>query len=295
MTHARCLIVTRVGRKSLHSAWLHGVGDFGIDTVLSAYESISDTSRDGVIVEHRPGRKVEGYASFLRDRADLWKQYDYVCLLDEDILSTPETFAKAFDLAKRHNIAISQPALTRDSYFTYAACLAQPVWQMRYVNFIEMMCPIFRADALGKVLPLFQEGLESGIDLIWCNLLSDGSERFAILDAAPVQHTEPVGGNKSANGFIEGRNYEDDIAAALQRFDIPWLSAVPFAGVTHSGRIIKSRSLLFAAAVPLLLAIPSQPDWRRRMRFVLTHLFHILRRAPRNIPVDLHSGIARQR
>ncbi|MEL6640104.1 MAG: hypothetical protein AAFP98_02125 [Pseudomonadota bacterium] len=294
MSKARFLIVTRVGRQSLHSAWIDGVADLGIDTVLSAYQDISDHTRTGVTVEQRPGRKVEGYASFLRDRRDMWTQYDYICLLDEDLAASSDTFATAFDLAQRHRLLLSQPALTHDSYFTYAACVRQPVWDLRYVNFVEMMCPIFRVDALEQVTPLFEEGLESGIDLIWCNLLSDGPDSFAILDAAPIKHTEPVGQNKSANGFVGGREYEDDIAAVLRHFDLPWLSAVPFAGLTRSGRRVEGRGLLFLVALSLLFTIPRQPGWVARFRFVLTHLRHIVLRRPRNIPVVFRPGIVRE-
>ncbi|MCA0995110.1 hypothetical protein [Alloyangia pacifica] len=285
MTHPRYLVVSRVGAKSLHGTWVSGAHKAGFDVVLSAYNPIEEPQAKAVIVEQRPGRKVEGYAAFLRDRRELWTQYDYICLMDEDLATDSATLARAFGLAHQHGLVLSQPALTADSYFTYAACLRQPAWQLRYVNFVEMMCPIFRRDAIDKVLPLFEQGLESGIDLVWCNLLSEGPNSFAILDGAAICHTEPVGGNKEANGFNEARGYEDDISKVLDRYSLPWLSAVPYAGLTAAGTRVESRALLFLAALSLLTAVPRRAGWGRRLRFVMTHLRHILMRKPLNLPV----------
>lgn len=296
MPQNRFLIVTRVGPKSLHGVWIKEAAAAGIDVVLSQYSDspsgdIPVNFSPGVTTELRPGRKVAGYAEFLSQRQDLWQSYDYICLLDEDIATDAATLARAFELCVRNDLLLAQPALTHDSHFTYAACLAQPAFALRYVNFVEMMCPIFRKDALAQVLPLFEQGLESGIDLIWCNLLSQGPQSFAILDDTPVRHTEPVGGNKAANGFEGARSYETDISQALTRYQLPWLSAVPFAAQRRSGRILRGQFWLLGSALMLMGAVPKQPDWRRRLKFVLIHLRHILIHKPRNLPVQFPSSI----
>ncbi|MDS9468925.1 hypothetical protein RGQ15_15265 [Paracoccus sp. MBLB3053] len=289
----RFLVVTRIGPKSLHNRWLDDPAQCQFDTVLSAY---SDTAvpvdGPGIIQEQRPGRKVEGYGAFLSERKSLWSNYDYICLMDEDIDTTAEDLNRAFGLCAAHDLLLAQPALSHDSHFTYAGLLQQPAWLLRYVNFIEMMCPIFRRDALARVLPLYRQGLESGIDLVWCNLLGPGATNFAVLDAVAIRHTEPVGGNKAANGFTGERRYEDDIATALSRYGVPWLSCVPFSARTPSGRIVENRARLFISALGLLAAVPQQRPVSGRLRFVITHLRHMMTRAPRNIRVEHPPDVA---
>lgn len=280
---SRFLLVTRIGRKSQHRRWLDGA-DRQFDVLLSAYDAeIPDPGGSGVTFERRPGHKVAGYDAFLRERRDLWTQYDYICLLDEDIAADTGTLNRMFRLCEAHDLKISQPALSHDSHFTYGALLRQRAWSLRYVNFVEMMCPVIRRDALERIQPLFSEGVESGIDLVWCNLVAEGERDFAVLDATPVRHTEPVGGNKAANGFAMGRRYEDDIGLLLERYDLPWLSCVPYAAVTARGRVVRSRAALFLAALELLAAVPRQRPLWPRLRSILVHLRHILTREPRNL------------
>lgn len=284
----RFLLVTRIGRKSLHEAWIADAAACGFDVLLSAYDpSIAPVTGPGIHFEHRAGRKVEGYRGLLEDRRDLWKRYDHVCLMDEDIAASAEQLGRMFALCAAHDLKLAQPALTHDSHFTYAALLRQPGLMLRHVNFVEMMCPVFRNDALEKVLPLFSQGLESGIDLVWCNLLFEGPGDFAVLDGVPVRHTEPVGGNKAANGFADGRTYEDDIGQALSRYRLPWLSCVPYDAVTPSGRRITSRIALLGLALPVLGAVTKQKPFRSRLRAVLVHLRHVAARPAKNIKIEV--------
>lgn len=78
------LLVTRIGKKSLHRFWLQP--DRNFDVFFSAFdEDVEEISGDGVFFEHRPGPKVAGYGDFLADHRDLWQKYKYICLLDEDL------------------------------------------------------------------------------------------------------------------------------------------------------------------------------------------------------------------
>ncbi len=282
----RYLLVSRIGRKSLHQRWLQGPRAF--DVFLSAYDTaLPPVSGSGVRFEHRPGYKVAGYDGFLREHRDLWRRYDYICLFDEDLDADTETLNRMFALCEKYRLKIAQPALTWDSHFTYAGLLRQPAFVLRHVNYIEMMCPVFRKDALEAIAPLYGLGYESGIDLIWCNLVYEQPTDFAVLDSTPVRHTEPVGNNKAANGFIAGRLYEDDISAVLTRFGLPWLSCTPYIGISPSGDQTHSRLAFLRAALPLAIVPPRHPPLAKRVRMVLDHLRHIIFRPARNIRVDM--------
>jgi hypothetical protein len=281
----RFLLVARVGRRSLHDAWLTPAATRDFDVLLSAYaESVEPPTAPGVLFEYRPGSKVAGYAGLLREHAEVVGAYDYVALFDDDILADAATLSRMFALAAQHELKICQPALTHRSYFTFAAVLRHRGLRLRYVNFVEMMCPVFAIETLRARQPLFELGYESGIDLVWCNLGTPGPRDFAILDAAAVEHTRPVGAEMAANGFTDGRRYRDDFMAVLGRFGLPWLSCVPFAAVRPDGAVVTSRWLFVLTALELVAAVPRRPRlWRKRARNVAVYWKHLLSRRPRNI------------
>lgn len=283
----RFLLVTRIGSKSLHDQWLKSETERAFDVALCSYDaSIPKIEGDGVYFEYSPGKKVSGYSDFLDNRQEVWKDYDYIMLMDEDISTDTASINRMFEISSRENFKISQPSLTRDSHYTFAALLQQKHWQWRCVNYIEMMCPIFRKDILLEVAPLYRSGYESGIDLIWCNLVYETPKDFAVLDCVPVRHTEPVGGNKAANGFVEGKRYEDDIYAVLKTYGLPWLSCTPYLGVSKSGREVKSRLVFFLTGLSVFLAVPLQRPWAGRLRSALVHLKHLAFRPAQNIKVS---------
>jgi hypothetical protein len=289
----RNLIVSRIGSKSLHDNWLSPERSRNFDVVLSCYDvHVPRPEKAGFFFEYRPGRKIQGYDGFLTEQRDIWRKYDYICLMDEDLVADTSALNRMFDLCAAHNLKIAQPSLTHDSFFTYAALLHQPQWTLRFVNFIEMMCPVFHRDTLEKVAPLYAEGYESGIDLVWCNAVFESTNDFAVLDSVQVRHSEPVGEHKSQNGFSGGRVYEDDIYAALSQYNLPWLPCVPYGALAHEGKLITSPLRFKLAALKLLPAVVAQKPWLPRLRSVLLHFKHLHTRLGTPIASNIKIEIA---
>lgn len=284
----RFLVISRIGQQSLHREWCGPASERRFDVLLSAYDSaVTDPRQPGTLFEYRPGAKVAGYGEIMRDHADLIARYDYVSLFDDDLSISTHDLQRLFDIVAQHQLKIAQPALSHDSYFTFAALLKNPSFRLRYVNYIEMMCPIFRADVLTAIQPLYALGFESGIDLIWCNLVSTSLQDFAVIDEITVRHTRPIGKSKSANGFVAGRRYEDDIYAVLNKFDLPWLSCVPYAGVRNDGTVTRRRATFFWSSITLIFAVGQRAGLQVRFRSVAVYWKHLLSRPARNIPVTL--------
>lgn len=158
--HPSALLVTRIGPRSLHPRWLGGTRQF--DVLLSAWDPALPVV-EGVHFEHCPGYRFKGYAGILRDHRGLWLRYDYICFMDEDI-------------------------------DTDCASLQQPAFRFRHVNFLEMMLPVFRSNALKRIAPLYDLGRESGIDLIWCNLLAGRLADSPCLMKSPCATARQSGG-----------------------------------------------------------------------------------------------------
>lgn len=287
------LLISRVGAHSLHETWLGPVADRGFDVLLSAFDdNVVDPGQPDVFFERRAGSKVAGYGAVFEAHAELISRYAYVAVFDDDLSISAAALLQLFEIADAHDLKIAQPSLTHDSYFTYAGLLHNPAYRLRYVNYIEMMCPVFRADVFREIQPLYDMGYESGIDLIWCNLVATSPQDFAVIDDVCVRHTRPVGTLKAANGFTGTKRYEDDIHALLDRFNLPWLSCVPYAGIHRDGLVTRDRLELFVSSLRLAGAIGRCPDYRHRARSVAVHWKHLLTRKALNVPISLASKVA---
>lgn len=287
MEPARYLLLSRIGPDSLHRHWLKAGERRNFDLLLSSYDpSLPPPEGDGVHFEYRPGRKVAGYGAMLAEHEQLIARYDYVALFDDDLIVGPGDLSRLFDIAATHNLKIAQPALTPDSYFTYAALLRHPGFLLRHLTYVEMMCPVFRTDILLALRPLFDMGYESGIDIIWSNLVDAGPRDLAVIDAVAVQHSRRVGSAKAANGFGDGRVYEDDIGAILDRFGCPWLPCLPYGGVLTSGRCVTGRRAMLVPAVSLITAVPARAPVKRRIRNMAVYWKHLLTASARNVRLD---------
>lgn len=292
MTQPRALLISRIGPRSLHSHWL---GDprapRGFDVLLSAYDpAVVAPEGEGISFEYRSGAKVAGYGALLREHRALLARYDYIALFDDDLLISADDLARLFAIVRAQGPKIAQPALTPESYYTYAALLRHPGFVLRHMSYIEMMCPIFRADVLDRLIPLFELGYESGIDIIWSNLVWEHPHDLAVIDAVPVVHTQRVGGRKADNGFVGGRRYEDDIADILARFGAEWLPCLPYGAMREDGAAVQGRGAMMRAALGLAGAVPLQQPMKRRARNLAVYWKHMLTARARNIALDWPDG-----
>ncbi|WP_373355212.1 hypothetical protein [Pseudoroseicyclus sp. CXY001] len=290
----RFLIVSRTGTRSLHRHWIGGAGR-GFDAFLSCFDPrAAPEAQPGVTVEFRPGSKVQGYAGILRDHAALVNEYDYICFMDEDLQVTAEVMLACFRRVAEYDLKIAQPALAWGSHFSYAGLLQQPQFILRYVNFVEMMCPIFRKDILQEISPLYSMGFESGIDLIWCNSVVEGPRDFGVIDSCPILHTQPVGSRASENGFRDVHAYEDHVVEVLRRYDLPRHRLATYEAVTNNGRRIRGRLNLVLASASLLGALCHQPKKRTLLKCCADMVIDQLFRGPRNTPLrGLENGAVR--
>ncbi len=285
-TGNRYLLVARIGPNSLHNGWLEPAGNRNFDVLLSAFdERASMPEGHGIFSEFRPGPKIAGLAEILRDHAELWRRYDHIAMFDDDLASDAKTISRMFELCREHRLQIAQPSLDPSSHTSFMGLLQQKGWQLRYTNFIEMMCPVFSREALEKVESLFGLGYESGIDLVWCNMLATGERDFAVLDEVAVRHTRPIGGQMDANGFVDGRTYETEIQQVLDRFSLQYVRLQPYAALDRHGRVVASRLQLAIAALPLLFSSLARAPRLRRGWNALVYFVRTLLFRPKRLPV----------
>ncbi len=281
MRHSNAVIV-RAGARSLHPAWLQGEPP-EFDLYVLAYAPPPASPQTTYVEEvHLPGQKVAGWHAFLTAHPEIFDRYERIALIDNDIACSAREINLAFRRGREYGLWLWQPSLTPDSYFTYGICLQNPLFAIRFVNFIEMMCPFFTSAYLKECSALFGLGYETAIDLLWCRLRADSAYRFAILDEVSVKHTEPVGALAHLQGF-SGKiaNYRDVIKEVLPRFKITFNGPVAYAGELRTRRRVKGRAAMTLLSTAILFHYRAAPRPKSFRKSVTDHIRHNLTR-----PID---------
>ncbi len=238
----RNLVVVRAGRNSLHERWIEGGGERGFDVLVASYEEGACCQADArTSMISVPGPKIAGYAQIFRRYPALFDKYDFIALFDDDIIATRRDIERLFEIGRRHRLDLFQPALSWDSYFSYAATLVNGAYRLRFSNAIEMMCPVFSAAQLKRAMPLFELGYETGIDLLWTRLGDDPWFRYAIVDDVVVKHTRPVGTTSRRQGFLPGERYDGQVRTVLDRFGATFRGFVCYAAIDRREQAVVSR------------------------------------------------------
>jgi hypothetical protein len=162
----------------------------------------------GPLEDTRPVKKWRTVAAVLGqiDR----ESYDWFLFPDDDLEYPPDFLPRFLGVLERHDIAMAQPALTPDSHSTWEICTRVEGSRVRLTNFVEVMTPCFRRDALELLLPSIDDAVSPmgyGFDLHWGFACEAAGLRQGIVDATPVAHRfRPVGTHYGGDD-LHGQGY----------------------------------------------------------------------------------------
>lgn len=192
----RYLVIARIGDNSLHPKWLENA-EPNFDLFLSYFGDTDDKFRgDATYYEKVKGGKWPIVHQLISNNWSLISQYEAIWIPDDDILADANTINRMFSLFEGFDLALAQPALTMNSYFSHSSLLCQPDSVLRYSNFVEVMVPIFSKSALEQLKQSMGQSPSGwGLDALWPHLIDNPKHnKIAVIDAAAVIHTRPVGG-----------------------------------------------------------------------------------------------------
>lgn len=240
------LVVVRAGEGSLHAAWLsRPYEDRSFNLVVSYYSESAFSSHAaarGVRAVLVKGGKWDGLYHTLNAVSDL-DGYRHVWLPDDDIATNGDAIDRMFEMAGSYGLAICQPSLTRDSYYTHFIFSHCAGFTLRYVNHVEIMVPCLNGPLLKRALPYFERTMSGfGLDYVWCRWPESGPFRAAILDDVTVHHTRPVGSQLRRAMMSAGSSALDEEVALKARFGISErIVPLAYAGITTDGQAVVGR------------------------------------------------------
>jgi len=134
------------------------------------------------------------YQLFTAVEPEWLQKYKYFYFLDDDIKIDTQQINKMFALSSVFDSWISQASLSQDSYCSWPMFKQQEDSFCRFVGQIEVMAPLFNAEALKKCLPSFIANRSSwGVDSVWSKILDYPENKLIVFDSVTMEHTKPVG------------------------------------------------------------------------------------------------------
>ena len=279
----RNLVIVRAGNSSLHPQWLpnpddRGAKDRSWDLLVNYFGDDPDKYKDQDIARiDSKGPKWPALKELIETHRDLVNRYDYVWLPDDDIACTAGDINKLFEIARAKKLALCQPALTLNSYFTWGVTLKPLFTRLRYTNFVEIMVPCFERSFLLRCLPTMADNMSGfGLDFIWPKMLDKASSGTAIVDAVSVTHTRPLGGpnytllkERGITADEEGRETRrkhriEDMTVYVDRLQT--IGGLTLSGDSLAARLLLGLSYRFAIARAYGLRKPNRWDMDKSLR-----------------------------
>ena len=270
-TTSENLVIVRAGPNSLHPHWFTPE-EAKFDLLVAAYNPHAPSATGEWRIDV-PGTKVAGFGKLFDLHPEIFDRYQRIALIDDDIMTNSSDLNSLFRLGQEFQLEIWQPSLSHDSFFTYAITVQNRLYILRYTDYVEMMCPFFKASALRNIKPLFSEGYESGMDLIWSEMRLANSRKLAIIDAISVKHTRPVGKLRTDQGFDAVEGYIPVIHAFLKKKNLTFRYPAVIGGILNLNGIKIGRKVTSISQILLVKSVGKTPHSLKYIGRALYHHF----------------------
>lgn len=121
---------------------------------------------------------------------------DVVLFIDDDVRLGPRFIPTYLSIVMALEAAVTQPALTANSYYSHAITFQRQGCWARLTNFVESGPVVSMTREFLNLVTPFPEfsRMGWGLDVQWSAIAQANVFRMAIVDACPVEHTfRPVG------------------------------------------------------------------------------------------------------
>ena len=193
---SRSLVFTSAGDRSNVRHWLQGRRrEFDLwvnyyDDGASALQSLAD------IYSARKGTKFQNLHYCYSRWPEIFSQYEAVMVMDDDIIIGADGLTRLFDVRRELDLWALQPAFRISGKLSWDITRVRPTTRLRYTDFIEMTCPLFRRDKLDAFMAVYDpQSMGYGED--WWFLRTLGPDRglhVAVVDEVscinPHDHTK---------------------------------------------------------------------------------------------------------
>jgi predicted O-methyltransferase YrrM len=186
--HKRNLVICVVGDCSYHRHWLNRKKrDF--DLMLVYYGKTKNKFKEDAdyYLQTSGLLKLENIAVAINKYYDVVQGYDAIFMPDDDMRISISSINYLFKIFHQYDLDLAQPTIGLGLTYHPAIAKTIPGYILRYSNFVDVGCPIFKKQLLMEILPLFTLNRSgNGIDHLWSKKCKD--KKMAIIDCVYLVH-----------------------------------------------------------------------------------------------------------
>ncbi len=197
---SRNLVFTSAGDRSNVPLWLR-VRRRDFDLFVTYYGERPEALRavaDFFLVH--TGTKFQNLHYCYSRWPELFAGYDAVMVMDDDIVIEADALTRLFGIRREFDLWALQPAFRVSGKISWDITRVRPTARLRYTNFIEMTCPLFRRDKLDAFMAVYEpEIIGYGEDWWFLQTLgSDLAQHVAVVDEVSCvnPHDRSKGGHR---------------------------------------------------------------------------------------------------
>lgn len=232
------LVFTSAGDRSNLAGWLNGRRNFDLWVTYygrneGRHKEIAD------FYNCRSGAKFPNLYYVYQTWRDILDHYQAIMVMDDDIIIDAAAISRLFELRDRFDLWLLQPAFDANGKISHPITKAKPGLLLRYVNFVEVTCPLFKKEKLDRFMSVYDPALVGwGID--WWFLHSLGpnlDSKVAIID--DITCVNPHDAAKGGQREIDLIETKRERIARWKEFEARYQIRTEAGGTMEYGRLTK--------------------------------------------------------
>lgn len=152
------LVFTSAGDRSNLGRWLRGRRDFDLWVVYYGEQAGKFRPESDLYLQRR-GSKFQNLHHCYQRWPGILARYEAVLVMDDDILIDGPGITRLFDIRREFDLWAAQPAFRLAGKVSWPITEVHATAKLRYTNFIEMACPVFRRDKLDAFMSVYDPEL----------------------------------------------------------------------------------------------------------------------------------------
>jgi hypothetical protein len=204
---SRYLVFTSAGDNANLHCWLKGYRNF--DLWVSYYGDVEDRYKDhSDFYIAKKGGKFPSFHYVYQHWEHILNHYQAILVMDDDIIINGSAISRLFEIREQYDLWLLQPAFDPRGKISHLITRVKPFIFLRYTNFVEVTCPLFRTDKLHDFLKVYDPLLVGwGIDWWYSSLLPrDIKGKVAIIDRIScINPRDKIKGNQREIDLLQDK------------------------------------------------------------------------------------------
>jgi hypothetical protein len=180
----RHLVFTSAGDRNIVPSWLGPDRDFDLWVVwYGRGADVLQAPADYYLA--LAGSKFQNLHYCFQHWPALLERYDAILIMDDDIRISAQKINRLFALREHYDLWALQPAFSKFGKISHLITRVRRDCELRFVDFIEMSCPLIRTDKLLDFLRVYDPALVGwGCDWWFMHTMGDQLfDRVAVIDS----------------------------------------------------------------------------------------------------------------